>query len=242
MKTMGRKISTAIALLIFAAAWIPNVAKAQVKLSDDDYYVIDNQNRPVPVVIDSTALYLRGKHYFGFRGGYTSYKTLSDNPRLNASISKAGISLGAVFGQLLYRKTPIYLETGLMFIQKGGKAKDKGYINYRENYLEVPAVFKYMINVSPSRKFNIQPLAGAYMDFRVSGSEKTVRSPGPFDTDYEKLDILKNLDFGVRAGCGVNYGNIYAEFAFTRSFFSISSALIENIYNQGFNITLGVNF
>ena len=36
MKTMGRKISTAIALLIFTAAWIPNVAKAQVKLSDDD--------------------------------------------------------------------------------------------------------------------------------------------------------------------------------------------------------------
>ena len=79
----------------------------------------------------------RSNLYYGIRIGFNSSSISSDSPLLDASSARVGVSLGGVLGLRLSESHPTFLESGLYYIQKGGKGK--GY-NVSLNYLEVPVL------------------------------------------------------------------------------------------------------
>ena len=64
---------------------------------------------------------LGGDYYVGLRLGATFSTVQSDDPMLDSGQSRTGLNLGIVAGMPLSRYTPIYLESGLMYNEKGGK-------------------------------------------------------------------------------------------------------------------------
>ena len=103
-----------------------------------------------------------GAPYFGFRIGPAFTYVNSDDPRLDGGDWQTGLNVGVVAGIPLTDTAPLYLETGLSYIEKGGK-KDLvsgKKMTYDLNYLQIPAVLKYKYDVDDH--FSIQPQFGGY--------------------------------------------------------------------------------
>ena len=104
-----------------------------------------------------------GTPYYGFRIGPAFSYVNSDDKRLDGGNWQTGLNVGAVAGIPLSNSQPLYLETGLWYIEKGGKKNlDNGKkMTYDLNYLEIPVVLKYKYNIDPH--FSIQPQLGGYL-------------------------------------------------------------------------------
>ncbi len=99
-----------------------------------------------------------GAPYFGFRIGPAFTYVNSDDPRLDGGDWQTGLNVGVVAGIPLTDTAPLYLETGLSYIEKGGK-KDLvsgKKMTYNLNYLQIPAVLKYKDGPVDDH-FSIQP-------------------------------------------------------------------------------------
>lgn len=120
-----------------------------------------------------------GAPYFGFRIGPAFTYVNSDDPRLDGGDWQTGLNVGVVAGIPLTDTAPLYLETGLSYIEKGGK-KDLvsgKKMTYDLNYLQIPAVLKYKYDVDDH--FSIQPQFGGYFAVGVGGKIKTLPSERP---------------------------------------------------------------
>ena len=105
--------------------------------------------------------------YLGLRIGLGVATVNADDRFLDGGSPKAGLNLGVVGGLQLAPATPLYLETGLSYTEKGGK---NGTYSYNMNYLEVPLLVKYQHNLDPLT--SIQPFVGVYCSAGVSGKIK----------------------------------------------------------------------
>ena len=84
------------------------------------------------------------RYYVGLRVGLNASHVNSDSPALNGSSMKSGLNIGIAAGTQLSYRTPLFLETGLYYSQKGGKSDSgTGKFTYDLNYLEVPLLIKY---------------------------------------------------------------------------------------------------
>lgn len=113
-----------------------------------------------------------GAPYFGFRIGPAFTYVNSDDSRLDGGDWQTGLNVGVVAGIPLTDTAPLYLETGLSYIEKGGK-KDLvsgKKMTYDLNYLQIPAVLKYKYDVDDH--FSIQPQFGGYFAVGVGGKIK----------------------------------------------------------------------
>ena len=110
-------------------------------------------NRP-PVVRSPHRSY--ADVYYGLRIGPAFATLNSDDPFFDSSSAKTGFSVGAVAGFQVAYRSPVYFETGLSYVEKGGKVQYNGQkFTYNLDYLEVPLVMKYAFGVD--RDFSIQP-------------------------------------------------------------------------------------
>ena len=113
-----------------------------------------------------------GAPYFGFRIGPAFTYVNSDDSRLDGGDWQTGLNVGVVAGIPLTDTAPLYLETGLSYIEKGGK-KDLvsgKKMTYDLNYLQIPAVLKYKYDVDDH--LSIQPQFGGYFAVGVGGKIK----------------------------------------------------------------------
>ena len=130
--------------------------------------------------------------YYGFRIGPAFTFVNSDDSRLDGGDWQTGLNVGVVAGIPLTDSAPLYLETGLSYIEKGGKKDlpEGKKMTYDLNYLEIPAVLKYKYEVDDH--FSIQPQVGGYFAVGVGGKIKNFaerEAESSFkDANFRRLD------------------------------------------------------
>lgn len=181
-----------------------------------------------------------GYTYYGLRIGPAFSHVNSDDSRLDGGNWKTGINIGFVAGIPLSMTQPLYLETGLSYIEKGGKkhlATGKK-MTYDLNYLEVPIVVKYKYSIDDN--LSIQPLAGGYLGIGVSGKIKNFEereAQSSFDEDN-----FRRIDGGLRLGCGMAYDMFYCDLTYDIGLANICHDTFDASHNGSLQLSVGVNF
>jgi hypothetical protein len=124
--------------------------------------------------------------YYGIRFGVTSASLSGDID----SGSKVGMTLAGVVGFRVSYTAPLFLESGLYYTERGGKEKvTDATVSY--NVLEVPLLIKY--GVETQSDFILLPFIGPYFGYAI------------------KTDHLNRANMGFKAGCGIEYRQLYLE-------------------------------
>ena len=135
--------------------------------------------------------------YYGVRFGGTS-ASLSGDISMGAKI---GMTLAGIIGLHLSQSTPVFLESGLYYTQRGAKEGD---VEITHNNLEIPIVVKYGIQVSDN--VAILPFIGPYFAYAVSSDYK-YKGKG---VDPDEFRPNRN-NMGFKLGCGAEYNKLYLE-------------------------------
>ena len=184
------------------------------------------------------------EQYYGVRLGYNIASISSSNAEVDMD-SYGGWAFGGVYGLQLANSTPLWLEAGLFYSEKGGKIKnfrsekEPGKVQEKTTrliYLQAPIVVKYAFDVADD--FYIQPFLGGYLALGVGGKTKEYLD----ENSYDSFDNFHRLDGGIRIGCGAEYQMIYAEAGFDFGIANISDNEWKSARNQTFFINVGVNF
>ncbi len=179
-----------------------------------------------------TFSFSQDKLYYGFRIGFVTSHISGDKP-VEAKSSKTGINIGAIIGLKLSTTTPIFLESGLSFVSKGGKRGDE---KIGLNYLELPIVVKYGFEVAD--KVAVLPFFGPYLSMAIGGKVKEGgESHSSFNSGY-----YTHPDMGFKLGCGAEYSNIYVELGYEFGAANIADAGGVDAHNNSFFMNFGVNF
>lgn len=181
-----------------------------------------------------------GDAYYGLRIGPAFSTVNSDDDRLDGGDSQTGLSVGAIVGFPLSHRTPLYLETGLSYIEKGGK-KDLNHwkdMTYDLNYLQMPIVLKYKYNID--RNFSIQPFLGGYMAVGVGGKIKNFEEREAYSSFSD--DAFQRFDGGLRFGCGMAYDLFYADITYDLGLSNICHDYFDTSHNGCLSLNVGVNF
>ena len=146
---------------------------------------------------------------------------------------------------------PFFLETGLVYTEKGTEIKeteDAGFRKTTLRYLEIPIVLKYKIDTSAD-DFTVQPFFGGYLAVGVGGevkdyAERTKYSP--FGSSR-----YKHFDAGLKVGCGIAFQNFYFSMGYDIGLFNIAGKNYTEYHYDNFDgrirtgnftMTLGVDF
>lgn len=148
--------------------------------------------------------------------------------------TKVGMNLGGVIGLRLSQSTPVFLESGLYYSERGAKdGKDKASLTY----LELPVLIKYGIQAGSD--FVVLPYIGPYFSYGIAGKTK-IKEANINESSYE---FFKHGDMGFKLGCGAEYNNLYAELGYQ---FGVANILDDDSDNEArnhaFYINVGVNF
>lgn len=148
--------------------------------------------------------------------------------------TKVGMNLGGVIGLRLSQSTPVFLESGIYYTERGAKdGKDKASLTY----LELPVLIKYGIQAGSD--FVVLPYIGPYFSYGIAGKTK-IKEANINESSYE---FFKHGDMGFKLGCGAEYNNLYAELGYQ---FGVANILDDDSDNEArnhaFYINVGVNF
>ena len=178
-------------------------------------------------------------YYFGLRVGLNASHVNSESPQLNGSSMKSGLNIGLAAGTQLTWRSPLFLESGLYYSQKGGKSgsgPDK--FTYDLNYLEVPLLIKYKHFVG--NQTSVQPYAGGYLAVATDGDIKNYGSRtafSSFDNGY-----FNRFDGGLKIGCGVGFNMLYLDASYDIGLANIGQDNFDDTHNGCFTLNIGVNF
>lgn len=176
------------------------------------------------------------ERYYGLRLGLNIASISSDANEFDTG-TRSGLAIGGFYGMQLSRRTPLWLELGLMYSEKGGKTHindDK--VTYRMSYLQLPVVVKYSIDVDDD--FYVQPFFGGYLALGLGGKAKNYGARESEDV----FDTLNRFDGGLRLGCGVEYKMMYAEIGYDLGLANIIKDDFETAHTRSLFINIGVNF
>lgn len=175
--------------------------------------------------------------YFGIRIGPTVSTINADDIALDGDSPKSGFSLGVTCGVRVAPATPLYLETGLSYIEKGGKGGPNGTTSYSMNYLEAPFLMKYKHTLA--QDFSIQPFAGVYCAAGVSGK---IREQNQRKVQSSFADnAFKRFDGGLRIGCGLQYDYLYTELGYDIGLSNIERDDFNTANTGCFFVSVGLN-
>jgi hypothetical protein len=183
--------------------------------------------------------YAAADAYFGMRLGLSAATVRSDDRYLDGSTPQAGFNAGVVAGFQVAPAVPICLETGLYYIEKGGKGSLDGRdFTYSLNYIELPFLMKYCANITAD--FSVQPFAGAFAAVGVGGKMKDFGSRQAYSA-YDD-EGFRRLDAGLRIGCGIQFAHLYAEMGYDIGLANISRDYFDDAHTGCFFVTAGLNF
>jgi hypothetical protein len=177
--------------------------------------------------------------YYGLRLGLAVATVNSDDSSLDGGDASSGLNLGAVVGTQLSPYTPIYLEGGLFYVEKGGKGDyNNENFTYDLNYLEIPVVVKYKYYFNEDAA--IQPFFGGFLSCGVGGNIKNYdkrEATSSFSDDY-----FRRFDGGIRLGCGVSFQNFYMDLSYDIGLANICHDTFDKSHTGCFFATIGVDF
>lgn len=185
-------------------------------------------------------MFSKGENYYGLRIGPSFSTVSSDDKTLDGGNAQTGLNIGAVAGIALSERTPLFLETGIYYTEKGGKKKlsDGKKMTYDLNYLEVPITVKYAYAIDSH--FSIQPFAGGYLACGVGGKIKNYRDREADDSFSS--DRFKRFDGGLRVGIGAAYDLFYADLTYDIGLANICHDEFDTSHNGCLTLNFGVNF
>lgn len=184
--------------------------------------------------------------YYGLRLGLgfatVNNSEIKDN---DAPSSRIGLNVGAVIGYQLSPSTPVYLESGLFYTEKGGRNKSNPSkkVDYNLNYFEVPILVKYCFDIDG--EFSIQPYLGGYLSYGIGGKIKHHDNTDLDSRFIEKAfsdKYFQRFDGGLRFGCGAEYQMLYAELSYELGLANIGRDDFDKTHNSCFYLNIGVNF
>lgn len=183
--------------------------------------------------------------YYGIRLGMTAANLSGDteSPRLESG-SKVGMTLAGVVGLRVSQSTPLFLESGLYYTERG--AKNIGYSN-----LEIPLLIKY--GVKATEDIAILPFVGPYFaragwgktkQYTMEGEtvSKKVEKVGTFDEKKAANGGLNRLNMGFKIGCAAEYNKLYVEVGYQIGVSNIAKDDDKTIHSNAFFANFGVNF
>jgi hypothetical protein len=181
--------------------------------------------------------------YYGLRLGIDFATISGDNT--DDLTSRTGINLGGVVGLRISDRTPLYLESGLYYTERGAKY-DKGGTTVKSAlaYLEIPVLIKY--GIQATEEISILPYVGPYFSMGIGGKTK-VSSPlgssseGSFSSDAWGGGFSRP-DMGFKIGCGAEYNMVYAEVGYQIGVANIAKNDNDTRHGNALYISLGVNF
>lgn len=183
--------------------------------------------------------YMAGNNYYGLRIGPAFSTVNSDDSALDGGSSQTGLDVGVVAGFPLSNTTPLFIETGLSYVEKGGKKNLGGKkMTYDLNYLEVPIVLKYIHSID--QHFTVQPFIGGYLSCGVGGKIKNYKEREAFDSFSN--DAFRRFDGGLRVGCGVGYDLFYLDLSYDVGLSNICHDTFDTSHNGCLALTVGANF
>ena len=169
--------------------------------------------------------------YYGVRFGGTVAS-------LNGDVSvgsKLGMTLAGVIGLRLSSTTPVFLESGLYYTQRGAK---EGVHNITHNNLELPVVIKYGFQAGDH--IALLPFVGPYFAYAVASDWKV---KVPQDGNTKVTSYRPNLNnMGFKLGCGAEYNKVYAEIGYQ---FAVTNFIDDDdlsAHNNALFLNIGVNF
>ena len=170
--------------------------------------------------------------YYGIRLGMTSASLSGDFD----SDSKVGMTLAGVIGLRVSDTTPVFLESGLYYTERG--AKNVGY-----NNLEVPILIKYGIKATDD--IALLPFIGPYFSYAFSGKTKIAGVDGKTKVgtfDEKKWMGLNRANMGFKIGCGAEYNKLYLEIGYQLGVTNVSKDDDLSVHSNAFFANFGINF
>ena len=165
--------------------------------------------------------------YYGVRFGGTIASVNGD-----VSVgSKLGMTLAGVVGLRLSGSTPVFLESGFYYTQRGAKEGD---VEITHNNFEIPVVIKYGIKATDD--IALLPFVGPYFAYAVSSDWK-YKGQGTAETFRPNR---KNM--GFKLGCGAEYNKLYAEVGYQLAVTNFLDSDDFSAHNNALFFNLGVNF
>lgn len=168
--------------------------------------------------------------YYGVRFGGTLASVNGD-----VSVgTKVGMTLAGVVGLRLSSSTPVFLESGLYYTQRGAKENP---LEITHNNLEIPLLVKYGFQASDH--IALLPFFGPYFAYAVS-SECKVKNLAPGAPDPSFRPNRNNM--GFKLGCGAEYNKLYLELGYQ---FAVTNFVDDDditAHNNAFFANFGVNF
>ena len=177
--------------------------------------------------------------YWGVRFGLSN-ASMGGDLGLGA---KAGMTLGGVVGLRASDSTPVFIESGLYYTERGGKDGNFGVNKVGYNNLEVPIVVKY--GVKATDDIAILPFFGPYFSYAVSGKTKQAGehvSVGTFDEKKALTGGLKRANMGFKLGCGAEYNKLYVELGYQFGVTNICKDDNLSSHSNALFVNFGVNF
>ena len=178
--------------------------------------------------------------YWGARMGLALGKLTGDVGDYDGM--KAGFTLAGVVGLRLSQTSPVFLESGLYYTQRGGK---NGSLKAELNCLEIPVLIKY--GFKATEDIAVLPFIGPYFAYGIAGETEyevvdavTGKSTKEKERSYKNL--LNHNDMGFKLGCGLEYNMLYLEVAYQFGLHNIADNDDNTIHANQVSINLGVNF
>ena len=172
--------------------------------------------------------------YYGARMGLNLASMSGDGTDANSM--KAGLNLGGVVGLRVSPSSPVFLESGFYYTQRGGKDGDT---KMTIKYLEIPLILKYGIKATDD--IAVLPFIGPYFALGIAGKTEYSGIDGKEkESTYDHL--LNRNDMGFKLGCGAEYNMIYVEVAYQFGLHNIADNDNLSIHANQLSINLGVNF
>ncbi len=191
--------------------------------------------------------------YYGFRIGI-DYTHISSEDDDHSCGRRTRLNVGLTFGKGLSKSTPIYIETGLSYVCKGGGNKEKVSIGQRKkdynlDYLEIPLVLKYMYVMGSGFGAHIFfggffscGIAGKIKEYPFENEDQTKYYGEPHSSFSDREDAYSRFDAGLRFGVGLSYEILYLEFAYDLGLANINHGEMRGAHNRGAIFNIGVNF
>ena len=171
--------------------------------------------------------------YYGMRLGLNVSSITGDDMGEGLG-SKAGLNLAGVIGLRVSQSTPIFLESGLYYTQRGARKDKNCYVDL--NYLEIPILMKYGVQVSDD--IAVLPFLGPTFAVGIAGQTKDGDGL-PKESSY---DYCNRADVGIKVGCGAEYNKLYLELGYQFGITNIAKDDDASAHNGAFFVNVGMNF
>lgn len=176
----------------------------------------------------------RSNLYYGARMGLNLASMSGDG--VDTDGMKTGLNLAGVIGMRVSQTSPVFLESGLYYTQRGGKNGDN---KMTLKYLEIPVVIKY--GVKATDDIALLPFIGPYFSYGIGG--RTKNKVEGVKIDESSFNYVNHGDMGLKLGCGAEYDMLYLEVGYQFGIANIADDDIDDtVHGNALFINFGINF